>query len=274
MNKAQRADAHDKWWKPMKIKTVVIDGKTYAEVNEQNLPVYVHDDGKEVGFDAVHAVQKISSLNAEAKTHREAKEAAEAGLKTFEGLDPEKARQALNTIKNFDDKKLIDAGEAERVRNEAIDSVKQTFETQIGQITQERDTYQQQLHSELIGGGFARSKFSTEKLAVPTDMVQAMFGKNFKVENGKPVAYDSKGQKIYSRTNHGDEAGFDEALEILVEGYQHKNSILKGNQSTGGGFQGGNGGQGGAKSMPRQGFESLSPSDKASFMKDGGQITD
>lgn len=257
----------------MKLKTVVVEGKTYAEVNEQGLPLFIHDDGKEVGFDAAHAVQKISSLNAEAKTHREAKEAAENTLKGFEGLDPEKARAALTTVDNLDAKKLIDAGEAERVRTEAINSVTQTFESQVSQVTQERDAFQQQLHNELIGGGFARSKFATEKLSVPTDMVQAMFGQNFKVENGKPVAYDSKGQKIYSRTNHGDEAGFDEALEILVGGYQHKDSILKGSQAGGGGFQG-NGGQGNNKSMSRQSFDQLSPTDKASFMKDGGQLAD
>ena len=61
----------------MKLKTQTIDGKTYAEVDAQGLPVYVHDDGKETGFDAGSALQKISSLNAEAKTHREAKEKAE-----------------------------------------------------------------------------------------------------------------------------------------------------------------------------------------------------
>ncbi|MFW1955873.1 DUF6651 domain-containing protein [Acinetobacter guillouiae] len=257
----------------MKIKTVVVEGKTYAEVNEQGLPVYVHDDGKEVGFDAAHAVQKISSLNAEAKTHREAKEAAETSLKAFEGLDVEKAKQALTTVQNLDAKKLIDAGEAERVRTEAIDSVKQTYETQLGQITTERDAFQQQLHNELIGGGFARSKFIQEKVAVPIDMVQAMFGQSFKVEDGKPVAYDGKGQKIYSRTNHGDEAAFDEALEILIGGYQHKDSILKGSQAGGGGFSG-QGGQGGGKAMSRQSFEQLAPPEKQSFMKDGGQITE
>ena len=40
---------------------VVSDGK----------PVYVHDDGKEIPFDAPAAMQKISGLNAEAKQHRE-----------------------------------------------------------------------------------------------------------------------------------------------------------------------------------------------------------
>lgn len=257
----------------MKLKTIQIENKTYAEVSEDGKPLYIHDDGKEVAFDAPRAIAKIDELGLEAKNNRISKEQAEASLKTFEGLDAEKARNALNTIKNFDDKKLIDAGEAERVRTEAIDSVKQTYETQLGQITQERDAFQQQLHNELIGGGFARSKFIQEKVAVPMDMVQAMFGQNFKVEDGKPIAYDSKGQKIYSRTSHGDEAGFDEALEILIGGYQYKDSILKGSQAGGGGFSG-QGGQGGGKSMSRQNFEQLSPSDKSTFMGDGGQITD
>ncbi|MDO9929636.1 hypothetical protein Q7432_11575, partial [Glaesserella parasuis] len=83
---------------------VVVDGK----------PVYIHDDGKEIPFDALQAMQKISSLNAENKQHREAKEKAEAELKKFDGIeDVAKAKEALKTVENLDAKKLIDAGEAE-----------------------------------------------------------------------------------------------------------------------------------------------------------------
>ena len=42
-------------------------------VVENGMPVYIHDDGKEIPFDAVAAMTKITSLNGEAKTHREAK---------------------------------------------------------------------------------------------------------------------------------------------------------------------------------------------------------
>lgn len=153
----------------MKLKTVTIEGKTYAEVSAEGNPIYVHTDGKEVPFDAAHAVEKIDQLNGEAKGHRVEKEKAELALKAFDGLDAESARTAMTTVKGYEAKQLIDAGEAERVRTEAIESVKQTYETQLGQITQDRDTYQQQLHGELIGGGFARSKFASEKLAVPAD---------------------------------------------------------------------------------------------------------
>lgn len=254
----------------MKLKTQTIDGKTYAEVDTQGLPVYVHDDGKEVGFDAGSAMQKISTLNAEAKTHREAKEKAESTLKAFEGIeDPAAAKKALETLKNFDDKKLVDAGEVEKIKLEAIKAVEEKY----APIVQERDDFQSQLHNELIGGGFARSKFIQDNIAVPVDMVQAQFGKSFKIEEGKVVAYGTDGQKIYSRSRPGEVADFDEALESLVGGYPHKDSILKGGQGSGGGFQG-NGGQGGAKTMSRDQFTNLKPIEQSSFMREGGKVTD
>lgn len=89
----------------MKLKTVEVNGKSYAEVDSSGLPVYVHDDGGEVGFDAVQAVGKISSLNGEAKSHREAKEAAEASLAKFAKIgDPAKALEALEMMTKIDQK--------------------------------------------------------------------------------------------------------------------------------------------------------------------------
>ena len=56
-------------------------------VLQDGKPVYVHDDGKEIPFDAPAAMQKISGLNTEAKQHREAKGTAEAKLKAFDGIE-------------------------------------------------------------------------------------------------------------------------------------------------------------------------------------------
>ncbi len=254
----------------MKLKTVTIENKTYAEVNEQGLPIYVHDDGKEVAHDAAQTVATISRLNGEAKTNRERYEKAESTLKAFEGIeDPVAAKKALETLKNFDDKKLVDAGEVEKVKAEAIKAVEDKY----APIVQERDAFQAQLHNELIGGGFARSKYIQDNISVPADMIQAQFGKNFKIEEGKVVAYGTDGQKIYSRSRPGEVAEFDEALESLVGGYQYKDSILKGGQGSGGGFQG-NGGQGGAKTMSRDQFTNLKPIEQSSFMREGGKVTD
>ncbi len=247
----------------MKLKTVTIEGKTYAEVDGDK-PIYIHDDGKEAPHDAAHTVATISRLNGEAKTHREAKEQLEAKFKGFEGIeDPAAAKKALETLKNFDDKKLVDAGEVEKIKLEAIKAVEEKY----APIVQERDAFQSQLHNELIGGGFARSKFIQDNIAVPVDMIQATFGKNFQIENGKVVAVGADGQKIYSRTRPGEIADFDEALETLVGGYQHKDSILKGSQSQGGGFQGG----GGNKSGPKSLAECKTKEEKIAYMKQVGE---
>lgn len=215
----------------MKLKTIEVDGKQYAEIQDGK-PVYVEDDGKEVAFDAVGTRATITRLNAEAKSHRERAEAAEKTAKAFEGIeDAAAARRALELVANLDAKKLVDAGEIEKVRAE----IGKAFETKLGEATTRAEQLEQQLYAERIGGSFARSKVIADKLAIPADMVQARFGQAFKIEDGKVVAYDGNGNKLYSRARPGELADFDEALETLVEQYPHKDHILKASGANGGG---------------------------------------
>lgn len=207
-------------------------------VLQDGKPVYVHDDGKEVAFDAPATVATITRLNAEAKTHREGKEAAEKLLKGFEGIqDAGAAKKALEIVANLDAKKLVDAGEIEKVKQE----ISKAFQGQLDEANTKAASLEQQLYGEKIGGSFARSKFIAEKLAIPADMVQAAFGKNLKIEDGKIVAYDATGNKVFSRVRPGELADFDEALEVLVDQYPHKDHILKGTGANGGGAPSGGG---------------------------------
>ena len=238
------------------------------EVNGQKLPVFVHPDGKEAPFDGDGTVATIGRLNGEAKTHREAKEAAEAALKPFKdaGLtDAAAAAKALTIVKNLDDKKLVDAGEVERVKAEAIKAVEEKY----APVQKERDDLQAALVQEKVGGSFARSKMIVEKLAIPADLVQARFGDAFKVENGNVVAYDKAGNKIFSRTNPGELAAFDEALEVLIEHYPYRDSILKGSGASGGGASGGSGGgAGGKRTISRAELESLPAAEQSKTARD------
>lgn len=221
----------------MKLKTIEVDGKQYAEIQDGK-PVYVEDDGKEVAFDAVGTRATITRLNAEAKSHRERAEAAEKTAKAFEGIeDAAAARKALELVANLDAKKLVDAGEIEKVKAE----IGKAFETKLGEATTRAEQLEQQLYAEKIGGSFARSKVIADKLAIPADMVQARFGQQFKIEDGKVVAYDGNGNKLYSRARPGELADFDEALETLVEQYPHKDHILKASGANGGGAPNGSG---------------------------------
>ncbi|EFP3678733.1 hypothetical protein HPX80_002181 [Salmonella enterica] len=253
----------------MKLKTVDIEGTTYAET-ENGHPVYVHSDGKEVPFDAPTAMNKISELNGEAKKYREGKEAAEAALQKFAGIDdPVKATEALETVKKIDQKALIDAGEVDRVKEE----ITRGFQGKLDEATRQNEKLQEQLYREMIGGRFNSSVFIRQKLAIPADFVQARFGQSFRIEEGKVVAYDGQGNKIYSRQKPGDLADFDEALETLVDHYPQKDHILK--------ASGNNGGdsrttqyQQGQKTLKRSAFDQMDTTERMAAMKDGVTIID
>lgn len=230
-----------------------------TDVNGAKLPVFIHADGKEAPFDADSTLGTISRLNGEAKSHRERAEKAEGSLKAYEGItDPAAAIKALTTVKNLNDKQLVDAGEVERVKNEAIKSVQAQFEP----VVKERDTLKGELYAEKIGGAFARSKFISEKVAIPADFMQATFGPHFSIEGGKTIAKGPDGNQIFSRTRHGEPADFEEALQILVESHPRASSILKGSGASGGGAGGGGGGSAGKQTIRRSDFQALSPAEQ------------
>lgn len=204
----------------MKLK---LDDQGHA-VLQDGKPVYVHDDGKEVAFDAPATVAKVTQLNGEAMGHRRKLEAAEAKLALFEGIDdPAAAIKAVEIVKNLDQKKLVDAGQIETVKAEAIRAVEEKYKP----VVAERDKLMSELVSEKIGGSFSRSKYIAEKLAIPADMVQARFGSNFELKDGRIVAKDASGNPIFSRAKPGEVAEFDEAIEHLVSSYPQKDAILK-----------------------------------------------
>ena len=243
----------------MKLKTVTIDGKTYAEIQDDK-PVYTDADGKDVAFDAPGTVATISRLNGEAKSHRERAEAAEKILKTFEGLDPAAARDALDKITKIDTKKLVEAGDMDA----AIQTALKPVQEKLAVAEKTVETLTGSLNKEVIGNAFGRSKFATEKLTpAGVDLVRTMYQDRIKVEEGKPVGYDANGQKIYSKARPGEVADFDEIVESLVEQYPYKDHIMKGSGASGGGAgsQGGNGA--GGKTMTREQFNALDPAGQA-----------
>lgn len=270
----------------MKLKTVEIEGKKYAVMDEQGLPVYVHNDGKEVGFDAVGTTTRISALNREAQTHRENYEAANGRLKAFEGIeDPAAAHSALQTVANLKAGDLKTAAQVEEIRQAAQRAAEQQVQdtarqsaTRLQELERERDQYRNSLFDEKVGGAFSRSKFITDRTTTPPDMLRAMFGGNFKVEDGKIVPYGADGNKIYSRTRAGEVADFEEGIEFLIDAYPHKSSIYKGTGNSGSGAGhaaggGGGGGQGGKPQMTRQAFEALGPAEKGAAVR-SHQIVD
>lgn len=246
-----------------KIKTFEHEGETYAVLKDGN-PVYIDDNGKEITYDPVSMHATIGRLNKESQTHREAKEAAEADLKKFEGLDPVKAAKALKTVQSLDDKKLIDAGEVERVIGEKT----KAFQEKLDEANAKNEALENKFNSEKINTAFASSEYIKEKLAVPADMAQATFGKHFVFKEGVMTPVDSAGNTIYSDSNPGDVASFDEALAKVVNSYSHRDSILKGSGHNGSGTREPDAGGAGGRKITRAEFESATPTQQQKFATD------
>lgn len=241
------------------------DGK--IEMKDGN-PVYLDSNGNEMTVEG----GTISRLNAEAKTHREAKERAEGELAKFKGedgktIDPTIAIKAIETVGKIDAKKLIDSGEVDKLK----DQIKAEF---TGQIT-ERDTKLKEQATRIdamtLDAAFASSKFITDRIAVPAEMFKATFAKNFKVEDGKVVPYGSDGNKVLSSKRIGEVADLDEAFEKIVEAYPYKDAILKAANVTGSGNGGNGGARGNGRFVSRAEFDKLEPAEKAATAAAAGK---
>lgn len=244
----------------MKLKT---DASGNA-VLQDGRPVYLADDGKELALDAAELYGQVKRLTGENRDHREARKAAEDKLAGFAGIDdPKAAREALETVKSLEGKTKADV---EKVRAE----VSKSYETKLVEELKARQTLEQQLHRELIGGGVARSKFVAEKSALPADLLLPIVGQHLAVENGQVVAKRADGSVIYSRTNPGSPAGLDEALETLVSESPHRDHILKATQKNGSGAApGATGGAAGVKTIPRAEFDQKTPVERRQILSSG-----
>lgn len=233
-----------------------MDGDNFAKDDAGN-PIWVNN-GQELSVKG----DTISSLQGEARRHRTRAEQAEQKLAKFDGIeDPDAARQALETVKDIDTSKLINAGKLDEVRREVTQQLEgriRTAEQQAAEALQQRD-------NTLLDSAFNASEFARERLAVPVEMVRATFGNRFKVEDGKIVAYDANGNVVYSDKNLGEPASFDEALEKTISGYKYKDTILKAPEAGGTGGGGGGGSRGKGRTLSRADFEALTPVQQAEF---------
>lgn len=259
----------------MQLKTVEVDGATYAEVKDGH-PVYLKEDGSEVTPDVTSAPKKISALNKEAQSHRERAEALAKQLSAFEGLDPDEARTAMERVRSFDDGELVNSGKLDEVKERTQKAVEARYQSdmkklqaQLDELTGIRDGLTKELHTEKLTNAFANSQYIKDKVGVPVDMVRAAFGGNFSIEDGQIVA-KMNGEVIPSRTNIGDPASFEEAIEAMIEAYPGREYILKGHNGGGTGQRGGN--ASGKKVVSKDEFYSLDPATRMAKMKEGYQV--
>lgn len=237
------------------------DGKT-IEMKDGN-PVWIDVNGGE----GVLAHDSITRLNGEAKTLRQRAETAEAALVPFKDIDPVAAKKAIELTKNIDAKKLIDAGDVEKVKAE----IAANYTAQVTELTNANQKLTTDLSDLRIGGIFAQSDFIRDNIAVPRDMFEASFRNNFKIVDGKLEAFDKTGNRVMSKAKLGEYAEPEEALAILVDQHPQKATILKASGNSGGGNNGGGGHRQGNRQIKRSDYDRLTPAEQSHYASEAGK---
>lgn len=206
-------------------------------------PVYVMDDGEEVAIDAPALHTKVSELNGEAKKHRLNAKDANEKLAAFDGIDPDEAKKAMKVVSGLDAKTLIDAGEANKIKDEMAKGYEEKL-TAANATIESKDA---QIVSLLVNEKILASPV-LEKTIYKDAKILAVdaFSKHFKVEerDGSLVVVGQIGDGIpvMSKENPANFAGFDEALESIINSLPHKDGIWKAGPGGGSGSSGNTGG--------------------------------
>lgn len=227
-----------------------------AIVAQDGAPVWVYEEGDNKGSEAPvdfnKTLKSISDIKAESIARKEKLRGYSEKVKPLEeaGIDDindflAKAQDAMAKVQNFNDKQLIDAGEVEKIKQQAqevfdsrLNNVTKVKDTEIEKLTNLVSTKDSAIRNLIVKGAFDRSEFLKEKTVLPSDFAYAQLGSRFVVEeiNGelRGFALDIEGNKLMSAKNPAEYADPDEAIELLVMSHPQRDRILKMDASGGG----------------------------------------
>jgi len=226
----------------MKLK---LDDEGHVIVKNE-MPVYVDENGKDIVHDAPRLLFKVTSLTEEKDRHFEKANGLQTQLDIFKGIDPEAAKAALETVEKLDGKKMIEAGEFDKLKEQMKDisdtqlkEQRDIFDAKITDMEKTTSTQKETIEHLMVTNHFAQSPYfsgTKPKTVLSADLATNIFKPYFKVEGEgseiKMVGYIG-GEKIPSRKDVGQPADFNEAIETIIEQHPEKDRFLT--SSLGGG---------------------------------------
>jgi hypothetical protein len=211
-------------------------------VLKDGMPVCVHEDGKEFVHDIDASVRKIENLTQEKIRVHQKKDELQSKLNEYADIDIESAREALEKVRNIKDKRLLDDQGVKALKTELKasfeESQKQLVESHQAEIAKYKEGRQRDqgiIFNLMVENEFAKSDYfagEKRKTIYPPNDAAKIFGDHFKVgiddDTGKPrVTAELDEVTIMSRENHGEPAGFHEAIGIIIDKHPYKETILR-----------------------------------------------
>lgn len=232
------------------------------------LPLVINtdnDDAEPEAYDVMNVINVgVPGLRKEAKQNREAKQQNKADADQLREqlgaykvkdsddgpiyLDPAEAQKALNTVKTIDQKKLVDAGEADKMVQQATAEIKSSAAEREKSLQTALDTKQSEFEAlefrfqdSLILDAFNRSAFLREKTTLTPAVAKEVLGKAFKVEevNGEMALVgkmrDEGGElvTIFDPERPSQPAGPEYAIKKIFQTWSERSSYEKGTNAGG-----------------------------------------
>lgn len=267
----------------MKLK-VKVDEKG-AAILKGGMPVWIdEDDGKEVAFNVPQMVADLSRSSGEAAGLRKELEDLSGKLASFDGLDPAKARAALDMAAKLDAGKLMESGKVDELKaqigkayEDKIASLQAALEKARAGHDAALKAKDEKIHTMLVRQVFDASPFLRDKTALTPDIAFSTWGKNFRAveENGELVLEGVlNGQPLLSVERPGQRASPEECLQMIVNAHPQKQTFMRPAPGGSGTLPKNGPAAAGTKAMGRAAFEQMAPAEKARFMADGGTLND
>lgn len=211
---------------------LIVDGKpVFAITGKGDIPVDVPD-----------LFNTIERLNGESAGRRKDNEDLQARLKPYEGIDPEKARVAIEFQANVDAGKLVEAGKVEELKAQIGQQIGQGWEHKLAE--QDKSWQAKLAESEarnakkdasirnlVVLGSFLDCEFLSKETNLIPEMAHKWLGDQMEVreEDGNfvVVAKRRDGSEIFSAENPGKLATPHEAIKILILEHPDRDRILK-----------------------------------------------
>lgn len=184
-------------------------------------------------------------------------------VKKYEGIDPEKAREAQKRLDALDEKTLIDKGEFDRLLKKRSDE----FDTREGEYKTKLDEATKQLTKFKLTDKVRAAAVAAGVIQDDVDDVITLTSNRFKLGDKDQIVVLDK---------DGDESTL--TLEKFF-GEEFKTAKPKFYGASGAGGSGApaggsGGGGGGAKTIKRADFDKLGDADKQAFLKEKGTVED
>lgn len=189
-------------------------------------------------------------------------------LKAFEGLDPEEVKAAVEAHRKSQEKTLIDEGKIEELFSARTERMRQDHDAQLSakdkkikELEEQTTGLSSQLNKAVLGSEISAASLKNHVRPQAIGLVEKLAADTWRVEDGRPKAYDSNGPIMGKDTKPI-------SMEEWVSGLRADHGYLFKESSGGGAENNGSSTQGGGATKRRS---EMSVKEKSEYISKHGQ---